>query len=314
MNLTAENTAVVIDSTADFPDAEQRFPNFRVVPLYVRFGEESFRDYVDMSPSAVLRAAGEREGDADDVAADARRLPRRLRRARAQVRADPLDPALLDPVGDVRERGGRSRAPGRRHRARDRLGHRLGRAGDARARRSAPPRARDDRRGDRCARRPLQGRPPPALHGQHARVPGARRPHRPRGRARREPAEREADPHDPRRRGRAAEARARQREGVRGVPRAVRGDVDRLAAPEGRDRACRGPRPAAGARGARRPRPAAGRDRDRNHARRRSRHPRRARDGRASSGTRTTSFKRPSGSRRSAARRARSSSRRSHPS
>ena len=50
MKLTAENTAVVIDSTADFPDAPTRFPNFRVVPLYVRFGDESFRYYVEMPP------------------------------------------------------------------------------------------------------------------------------------------------------------------------------------------------------------------------------------------------------------------------
>ena len=50
MNLTAENTAVVLDSTADFPDAQIRFPNMRVVPLYVRFGEESFRDYVELDP------------------------------------------------------------------------------------------------------------------------------------------------------------------------------------------------------------------------------------------------------------------------
>ena len=48
MTLTAENTAVVLDSTADFPDAQQRFPNFRVVPLYVRFGDESFKDYIDI--------------------------------------------------------------------------------------------------------------------------------------------------------------------------------------------------------------------------------------------------------------------------
>jgi fatty acid kinase fatty acid binding subunit len=48
VRLTAENTAVVLDSTADFPDAPDRFPNFRVVPLYVRFGDESFRDYVDI--------------------------------------------------------------------------------------------------------------------------------------------------------------------------------------------------------------------------------------------------------------------------
>ena len=49
MKLTVENTAVVLDSTADFPDAPERFPNFRVVPLYVRFGDESFRDYVEIS-------------------------------------------------------------------------------------------------------------------------------------------------------------------------------------------------------------------------------------------------------------------------
>ena len=50
MNLTSENTAIVLDSTADFPDAQIRFPNMRVVPLYVRFGEESFRDYVELDP------------------------------------------------------------------------------------------------------------------------------------------------------------------------------------------------------------------------------------------------------------------------
>ena len=51
MTLTAANTAVVLDSTADFPDAPERFPNFRVVPLYVRFGDESFRDQVDIDPA-----------------------------------------------------------------------------------------------------------------------------------------------------------------------------------------------------------------------------------------------------------------------
>ena len=48
MNLTAENTAIVVDSTADFPDAAERYPNWRVVPLYVNFGTESFRDGVDL--------------------------------------------------------------------------------------------------------------------------------------------------------------------------------------------------------------------------------------------------------------------------
>ena len=51
MNLTAENTAIVLDSTADLPDAADRFPNWRVVPLYVRFGDESLRDGVDIDPA-----------------------------------------------------------------------------------------------------------------------------------------------------------------------------------------------------------------------------------------------------------------------
>jgi DegV family protein with EDD domain len=60
VELTAENTAIVVDSTADFPEAPERFPNWRVVPLYVRFGDESFRDYVELSPEqfyARLRTA-----------------------------------------------------------------------------------------------------------------------------------------------------------------------------------------------------------------------------------------------------------------
>jgi DegV family protein with EDD domain len=48
LNLTVENTAIVLDSTADLPDAANRFPNWRVVPLYVRFGDESLRDGVDI--------------------------------------------------------------------------------------------------------------------------------------------------------------------------------------------------------------------------------------------------------------------------
>ena len=62
MTLTRENTAIVLDSTADFPEAPQRFPNMRVVPLYVRFGEESFRDYEELTPAefyARLRTAPE---------------------------------------------------------------------------------------------------------------------------------------------------------------------------------------------------------------------------------------------------------------
>ena len=49
MNLTAANTAIVLDSTADFPDAAEHFPNWRVVPLYVNFGTDSFRDGVELT-------------------------------------------------------------------------------------------------------------------------------------------------------------------------------------------------------------------------------------------------------------------------
>jgi DegV family protein with EDD domain len=50
VTLTAANTAIVLDSTADFPEAPERFPNWRVVPLYVLFGDKSYRDYVDLTP------------------------------------------------------------------------------------------------------------------------------------------------------------------------------------------------------------------------------------------------------------------------
>ena len=52
MSLTAANTAIVVDSTADFPEARERFENWRVVPLYVRFGDDSYRDYLDLAPDA----------------------------------------------------------------------------------------------------------------------------------------------------------------------------------------------------------------------------------------------------------------------
>jgi len=62
VTLTAQNTAIVLDSTADFPQAPERFPNWRVVPLYVMFGDQSYRDYVELSPTefyARLRTADE---------------------------------------------------------------------------------------------------------------------------------------------------------------------------------------------------------------------------------------------------------------
>ncbi len=55
MPLSAENTAVVLDSTADLSDPQDRHSNWRLVPLYVRFGEETFREYVDISEAEFYR-------------------------------------------------------------------------------------------------------------------------------------------------------------------------------------------------------------------------------------------------------------------
>jgi fatty acid kinase fatty acid binding subunit len=52
VNLTTENTALVLDSTSDYPEAPSRFTNMRFVPLYVRFGDETYRDYVELAPAA----------------------------------------------------------------------------------------------------------------------------------------------------------------------------------------------------------------------------------------------------------------------
>ncbi len=55
MRLSSENTAVVVDSTADLPDPQSRHANWRLVPLYVRFGDETLRDHVDLSAEDFYR-------------------------------------------------------------------------------------------------------------------------------------------------------------------------------------------------------------------------------------------------------------------
>ena len=55
MQLSAENTAIVLDSTADCPDGQARHSNWRVVPLYVGFGDETLREYVDLAPEEFYR-------------------------------------------------------------------------------------------------------------------------------------------------------------------------------------------------------------------------------------------------------------------
>lgn len=62
LRLTHENTALVLDTACDLPDAAERHPNWRIVPLYLSFGDETFRDYVDIAPTELyqrLRSSAE---------------------------------------------------------------------------------------------------------------------------------------------------------------------------------------------------------------------------------------------------------------
>jgi DegV family protein with EDD domain len=72
VRLSAESTAVVLDSTADLPDARERHPNWRVVPLYVQLGEETYRDHVELAaPEFYARLrAGERASTSQPTPGD----------------------------------------------------------------------------------------------------------------------------------------------------------------------------------------------------------------------------------------------------
>jgi DegV family protein with EDD domain len=83
VELSAENTAIVLDSTADFPDAPERFPNWRVVPLYVRFGADSYRDYVDIGPAEFY----ERLRTAEELPTTSQPTPQDFRAAYDQLAA-----------------------------------------------------------------------------------------------------------------------------------------------------------------------------------------------------------------------------------
>ena len=48
--LTLENTAIVVDSTCDPPAGYFEGPGLVMVPLKVHFGDETYRDGVDLSP------------------------------------------------------------------------------------------------------------------------------------------------------------------------------------------------------------------------------------------------------------------------
>ncbi len=50
MSVTAQSCAIVLDSTSDLPDCQERHANMRMVPLTVRFGDEELLDYEEISP------------------------------------------------------------------------------------------------------------------------------------------------------------------------------------------------------------------------------------------------------------------------
>ena len=201
MNLTAENTAVVLDSTSDYVDAPSRFSNMRFVPLYVRFGDETFKDYTELGPaefyaklrtSPVLPATS--QPTPQDFLTDVRE-PRGLR-------ADLLAPRLGQVVRHVPERRARRFRARRRPGAHRRLEDGVARDRDARARDPASSRARHDRCRTSSADRALPAREHRRLHARDAGVPAARWSHRPGGGARRLALERPPDSERAGRRGR----------------------------------------------------------------------------------------------------------------
>ena len=106
MQLTAENTAIVLDSTADHPEGPQRFANWRVVPLYVRFGEESFRDYDELGPQEFyerLRTAPELPTTSQPTPGDFLAAYEGL----GCVRADPVAAPPAEALRHRRERSAR---------------------------------------------------------------------------------------------------------------------------------------------------------------------------------------------------------------
>jgi len=63
MRLDTRNTALVLDTASDLEAGTRRHPNWRVVPLQLSFGDETFRDHVDLSTAELYR----RLRETDDV-------------------------------------------------------------------------------------------------------------------------------------------------------------------------------------------------------------------------------------------------------
>ena len=109
--LTAETTAVVLDSTADLADPGSRHANWSMVPLTVSFGDETFHDYVDIDAGRVLPAPAGGAAAPAHRRAVAGRLAGGVRGA-GRLPAGAGAAGLEPPVGqrpDRRDRGPRGR-------------------------------------------------------------------------------------------------------------------------------------------------------------------------------------------------------------
>ena len=106
--LTAENTALVLDSTSDAGSPQALPANWRVVPLSVRLGDRSYLDYVEMPPEEFYRRLPLRGRPAADRRAGARRVPGGVRGA-GRLQPDLRAADLVRGVGDVPQR--RARRP-----------------------------------------------------------------------------------------------------------------------------------------------------------------------------------------------------------
>ena len=182
-----ENTAIVLDSTADFPDAQIRFPNMRVVPLYVRFGEESFRDYVELDPHEFyerLRTAAELPTTSQPTPQDFLSIYNALS-GYERIYSLHISSRLSGTFQSASLAA--SEVGGDRVRLVDTESASVGIAMLAIAIQELLA-AGHDRRGDRALAERYRERARPALHRRHARVPRQGRPDRPRAGARRQPA------------------------------------------------------------------------------------------------------------------------------
>ena len=146
-----ENTAIVLDSTADFPDAPIALPEHARRPALRPLRRGELPRLRRARPVRLLRAPAHADGPAHDVAADAAGLPLGLRGALAATSGSTrsISPSKLS--GTFAERA--LAADGARRRPGPRVDSEPASVGDrdARARDPAPARARDDRRGDRRA-------------------------------------------------------------------------------------------------------------------------------------------------------------------